>query len=66
MRVDELYAQVRKWITGFDSDAEVTEERSHSGKSLSNPIRPVVISRADYKPVRLIPRMLDYRGSGPG
>lgn len=58
MRVDDLYTQVRKWIGGFDSNAEVTEEAITLREEPVEPYQAkvLVISRDNYKPVRLIPR----------
>ena len=57
-RVDDLYAQVRKWIAGLDSNSTVSEEAITLREEPVDPYQAkvLVISRDNYKPVRLIPR----------
>jgi hypothetical protein len=57
-RIDDLYAQARGWIAGFDPNAEISEELITLNEEPVEPYEAkiLVIKRPTYKTVQLIPR----------
>lgn len=56
--VNDLYDHVRRWIAGYDSDAEIFEETISLKEEPVDPYeaRVLVIKRPEHKVVRMVPR----------